>query len=124
VIIIISGIAILISCLGLLGLAAYLARQRTKETGIRKVLGASVANIVGLFVRETVMLVLLAVLVGSPIAYIVMRSWLDRFAFRTDIGVWPFVVVTLFMLTIALLTVGVQAVRAAQANPVDAIRYE
>jgi putative ABC transport system permease protein len=124
VIVFIAGIAILISCLGLLGLAAYLARQRTKETGIRKVLGASVWNIVALFVRETSVLVLLAGLVGGPIAYVVMRSWLERFAYRIDIGPWPFVAVTLLTLAIALLTVGAQAVRAARANPVDAIRYE
>jgi hypothetical protein len=124
VIIFLAGIAILISCLGLLGLAAYLARQRTKETGIRKVLGASVRNIVALFVKETAVLVVIAVLVGSPVAYIIMRSWLERFAYRTTIGPWPFILVTVFILTLALLTVGAQAVRAARANPVDAIRYE
>jgi ABC-type antimicrobial peptide transport system permease subunit len=118
VIIVIAGIAILISCLGLFGLAAYLARQRTKETGIRKVLGASVGSIVALFLRETIGLV------GSPVAYVVMRSWLQRFAHRTDIGPWPFVMVTLLTLAIAGLTVGAQALRAARANPVDAIRYE
>jgi ABC-type lipoprotein release transport system permease subunit len=124
VIIIIAGIAIMISCLGLLGLAAYLARQRTKETGIRKVLGASVWNIVVLFVRETSLLVLLAGLIGIPIAYAIMRSWLERFAFRIELSVWPFILVTLITLAIALLTVGLQALRAARANPVDAIRYE
>jgi ABC-type antimicrobial peptide transport system permease subunit len=124
VIIFLAGIAILISCLGLLGLAAYLARQRTKETGIRKVLGASVRNIVALFVKETAVLVVVAVLVGSPIAYVIMRSWLERFAYRTSIGPWPFILVTVFTLAFALLTVGIQAVRAARANPVDAIRYE
>lgn len=124
VIIIIAGIAIMISCLGLLGLAAYLARQRTKETGIRKVLGASIWNIVVLFVRETSVLVLLAGLIGAPIAYVVMRSWLERFAFRIEMSAWPFVVVTLLTLGIAMATVGLQALRAARANPVDAIRYE
>jgi predicted permease len=124
VIIVIAGIAILISCLGLFGLAAYLARQRTKETGIRKVLGASVGSIVALFLRETMLLALVAGLVGSPVAYVVMRSWLQRFAHRTDIGPWPFVMVTLLTLAIAGLTVGAQALRAARANPVDAIRYE
>jgi putative ABC transport system permease protein len=124
VIIFLAGIAILISCLGLLGLAAYLARQRTKETGIRKVLGASVRNIVALFVKETAVLVVLAVLVGRPIAYVIMRSWLERFAYRTSIGPWPFILVTVFTLAFALVTVGIQAVRAARANPVDAIRYE
>jgi putative ABC transport system permease protein len=124
VIIVIAGIAILISCLGLLGLAAYLARQRTKETGIRKVLGASVGSIVALFIRETTVLVLIAGLVGSPLAYVIMRSWLEQFAYRTEIGAWPFVLVTLLTLAIAMLTVGAQALRAARANPVDAIRYE
>jgi predicted permease len=124
VIIFISGIAVMISCLGLLGLAAYLARQRTKEMGIRKVLGASVWHIVSLFVRETLVLVALAILIGSPIAYVVMQSWLERFAFRAPIGPWPFVAVTLFTVALALVTVGAQAVRAAHANPVDAIRYE
>jgi hypothetical protein len=120
----IAALAILISCLGLFGLTAFTAQQRTKEIGIRKVLGASVASIVAMFVREILLLVAVAGIIGGPIAYLVMSRWLEGFAFRAPIGPWPFGSVVGGLVAIALATVGLQAMRAALANPVDAIRYE
>jgi putative ABC transport system permease protein len=116
--------AIVISCLGLFGLTAYTARRRTREIGIRKVLGASVSGILGLFVREIVLLVLVAGALGCSVAYFVMDRWLENFAFRTSLDPVSFGAVILFLLAIALATVMVQAFRAAVSNPVDAIRQE
>lgn len=119
-----SGLAILIACLGLFGLAALSAEQRTKEVGIRKVLGASVAGIVGLLSREFMLLVLLANLIAWPVAYYVMQRWLENFAYRVGVSWWLFAVAGGMALLIALLTVSTQAIRAGLANPVDSLRYE
>ncbi len=119
-----AGIAIFISCLGLLGLSTYTVRQRVKEIGIRKVLGASVGSIVQLLSAGSILLVFLAVVIASPIAWWVMNTWLDDFAFRIDIQWWMFVVAGISALLIALLTVSWQAIRAAVANPVDSLRDE
>jgi putative ABC transport system permease protein len=119
-----AGLAILIACLGLFGLASFSTRQRTKEIGIRKVLGASVAEVVGLLSREFVKLVLLANLVAWPIAYIIMRQWLQNFAYRIDISSWVFILSGGLALIIAMVTVSTQAIKAALANPVEALRYE
>src|SRR5690606_38210240 len=119
-----AGIAIFISCLGLLGLSTYTVRQRVKEIGIRKVLGASVANILQLLSGGSILLVLLAVIIASPIAWWGMNKWLDDFAFHIDIQWWVFVVAGLVALLIALLTVSWQAIRAALANPVDSLKDE
>lgn len=119
-----AGIAIFISCLGLLGLSTYTVRQRVKEIGIRKVLGASVGNIILLLSGGSVRLVLLGVVIASPIAWWGMSSWLANFAFRTDIQSWMFVVAGLAALLIAVLTVSWQAMWAALANPVDSLRDE
>jgi len=119
-----AGLAILIACLGLFGLASFSARQRTKEIGIRKVLGASVAGIVGLLSKEFVKLVLLANLIAWPIAYFTMNNWLQDFAYRIDIGWWVFALAGGIALLIALITVSTQAIKAALANPVEALRYE
>ncbi|WP_257666728.1 ABC transporter permease [Parapedobacter tibetensis] len=119
-----AGIAIFISCLGLLGLSTYTVRQRVKEIGIRKVLGASVGSIVQLLSTGSILLVFLAVVIASPIAWWVMNTWLDDFAFRIDIEWWMFVVAGIAALLIALLTVSWQAIRAAVANPVESLRDE
>jgi putative ABC transport system permease protein len=119
-----AGIAIFISCLGLYGLIAFLTIQRTKEVGIRKVLGASVGNIILLLSREFVILVGIAFAVAAPIAYYVMSGWLERYAFRIQIGIGLFLFTILGTVIIAWATVGFQAIRAATANPVDALRYE
>jgi len=117
-------LAISISCLGLFGLAAFVAENRTKEIGIRKVLGASVAGVVALLSKDFVKLVFLANLVAFPIAYFAMNKWLQDFAYRIDIGWWVFALAGGIALLIALLTVSTQAIKAALANPVEALRYE
>jgi putative ABC transport system permease protein len=117
-------LSILIACLGLFGLAAFSAEQRTKEIGVRKVLGASVSSIVLLLSKEFVRLVLIALVVAAPIAYLVMDRWLEDFAYRVGIGASTFILTGILALVIALGTVSYQALRAALADPVKALRYE
>jgi putative ABC transport system permease protein len=117
-----SILTIFIACLGLFGLASFTAEQKTKEIGIRKVLGATTPSLVKLLTREFMKLILLASFISWPIAYFVMRSWLASFAYRTNIGPATFFLATILAIVIALVTVGYQAVRAALSNPVDAIR--
>ena len=117
-------LTIFISCLGLFALVAYMAETRKKEIGIRKVLGASVGNVVVLLSKEFLVLVLISIVIASPVAWWMMEKWLANFAYRTDIPWWLFVVVGIISLGIALLTVGFQAVKAAMANPVNAIKSE
>jgi len=119
-----SLLAIAIACLGLFGLASYIAERRKKEVGIRKVLGASLGGVVGLLAKEFLKLVGLAALIAWPIAYFAMNIWLRGFAYRTQINLWTFAVSGLAALAIAFLTVSYQAVRAALANPVDSLKYE
>jgi hypothetical protein len=113
-----------ISCLGLFGLAAFAAERRTKEIGVRKVLGATVANIVSMLSQDFVKLVLSANIIAWPVAYFAMSKWLQNFAYRIDLGWRVFVLAGGMALFIALLTVSTQAVKAALANPVDSLRYE
>jgi putative ABC transport system permease protein len=115
---------VFIACLGLLGLAAFMAEQRTKEIGIRKVLGAKVSGIVLMLSKEFAKWVLIANIIAWPVAYFAMSNWLQNFAYRTSIGIWTFVLSAALALTIALLTVSFQAVKAATSNPVDSLRYE
>jgi predicted permease len=117
-------LAMAVSCLGLFGLAAFVAENRTKEIGIRKVLGASAAGIVGLLSKDFVKLVLYANLLAWPIAYFAAHQWLADFAYRIDLGFWIFALAGGVALLIALLTVSTQAIKAALANPVEALRYE
>lgn len=119
-----ASLAVLIACLGLFGLAAYLAQLRTKEVGIRKVLGATVTNIIVLLSKEFVKLVLIANLIAWPVAYFAMNKWLQDFAYRIGINWWIFALAGGLALLIALLTISMQAVKAALANPVEALRYE
>lgn len=116
--------AILIACLGLLGLVTYAAEQRTKEIGIRKVLGAGVSGIVGLLSRDFTMLVGIAALIAFPAAWWAMYKWLETFAYRTEITWWIFLVAGAVALAIALLTVSIQTIRAALANPIKSLRSE
>jgi len=116
--------AILIGCLGLFSLASFAAEQRTKEIGIRKVLGSSSGSIIVLLCREFVLLVVMANVIAWPIAFFTMKKWLEGFPYRTDIHMATFIVAGLMALTIALLTVGYRAIRAALSNPVDSLRYE
>ncbi|HRH60000.1 MAG TPA: ABC transporter permease [Chitinophagaceae bacterium] len=117
-------IAILISCLGLFGLATFSAEQRTKEIGVRKVLGASVTGIVALLSKDFLKLVGIAIIIASPVAWWVMNKWLQEFAYRTDISWTVFVITIIVTMMIALLTISFQAIRAAVANPVKSLRTE
>jgi putative ABC transport system permease protein len=117
-------LAIFISCLGLSGLASFASEQRTKEIGIRKAMGASVKGITVLLSKEFTKCVLVANIIAWPLAYFVFNKWLESYAYRTDISLWIFFLATLLALIIALLTVSYQAIKAARANPVDALRYE
>ncbi|MGC1241936.1 MAG: FtsX-like permease family protein, partial [Chryseosolibacter sp.] len=119
-----AGLAIIISCLGLFGLAAYSAERRTKEIGIRKVLGSSAAGIVFLLCKDFVWLVLIAVLISVPVSYYVLSRWLDNFAYSIDLQWWFFIVAGLISMLIALITTGHQAVKASSINPSQCLRNE
>jgi putative ABC transport system permease protein len=119
-----AALAIALSCLGLFGMAVFSIERRTKEIGVRKVMGASIAGIVGLLSKDFVKLVLVANVLAWPMAWYAMNKWLQDFAYRIDIGWWIFALAGSIALCIALLTVSVQAIRAALANPVSALRYE
>jgi putative ABC transport system permease protein len=119
-----SILAIFIACLGLLGLAAYVTQQRTKEIGIRKVLGASVTNIVGLLSKDFLKLVGIALLVAAPVAWYAMRRWLSDFAYRIDLSWWMFALAGALAILIAFLTVSYQSIRAAVANPINSLKDE
>jgi putative ABC transport system permease protein len=118
------ALSLAVACLGLFGLAAFATEQRTKEIGIRKVLGATVANVIALLSKDFVKLVLAANLIAWPVAYFAMRQWLQNFAYRIDLNWWIFVLAGGAALLIALLTVSTQALKAALSNPVEALRYE
>jgi putative ABC transport system permease protein len=119
-----AGLAILIGCLGLFALAAFTAEQRTKEIGIRKVLGATAANIIRLLTKEFLILIAVANVVAWPVAFVVMKGWLKDFSYRISLSVWVFIGAGLLTLFIALLTVSFQAVKAALADPANSLRYE
>ena len=117
-------LAILISCLGLLGLASFTAEQRTKEIGIRKVMGASVCGVVFMLSKEFTKWVIVSNIIAWPVAYFAMQKMLEMYAYRVKVGFEILFLSGLVALTIALLTVSYQAFRAAQANPVESLRYE
>jgi ABC-type antimicrobial peptide transport system permease subunit len=117
-------LAIIISCLGLFGLAAYTAERRTKEIGIRKVLGASVAGITGLLSKDFLRLVFISAVVAFPLSWWFMHKWLQNYAYRVSISWWVFVIAGFLALLIALITISFQSIRAAIANPVKSLRTE
>ncbi|MFZ2053013.1 MAG: ABC transporter permease [Candidatus Aminicenantales bacterium] len=119
-----SLLAVSIACLGLFGLTAFITEQRTKEIGIRKVLGASAPQVLFLLTRQFAFLVLIANIIAWPVAYWITRQWLQDFAYRTTMTAWLFALSAGLALLVALLTVSFQSVRAALANPVDSLRYE
>jgi putative ABC transport system permease protein len=119
-----SCISIMISALGLFSLSAFVAEQRRKEIGIRKVMGAAVAQITAMLSKEFLALVLIALMIGSPIGYWIMNKWLQNFTYRIDVSWWVFVVAGALALFIDLVTVSFHAIRAAIANPVKALRNE
>ena len=119
-----AAIAIFLGCLGLYGLASFMAVQRTKEVGIRKVLGASIQNIVYLFTREFAVLIAIAFVIAAPIAWYFMHRWLQDYAFRLPITWWIFLAGGAASLTVALLTISFNAMKAARANPVKSLRSD
>jgi len=119
-----ATLAIFIACLGLLGLAMFTAEQRTREIGIRKVLGASVGGILGLLTKDFLKLVVLSILVASPLAWWMMSKWLQDFAYRTSISWTVFAMATGAALVTAVATISVQALKSAMANPVKSLRTE
>ena len=119
-----TAIAIFIGCIGLLGLISFVAAQRTKEIGVRKVLGATVVDILGLISKEFAGLIAIAFAVAAPVAYLVMNNWLENFAYRINVGLGVFAATIAVTFIIAGVTIGYRAIKAALANPVDALRYE
>jgi putative ABC transport system permease protein len=119
-----SGLALLIACLGLFGLSTFVVERKIKEIGIRKVLGSSVTGIVGLLSKDFLNLVLISILIASPLAWYFMNNWLQDFAYRISISLWVFLFAGIISLLIALLTVSIQSVKAAMANPVESLRAD
>jgi putative ABC transport system permease protein len=119
-----SLLAIIISTLGLIGLSLFMTELRTKEIGIRKINGAKTFEIFFQLSKEYLLWVLISILIASPIAWYIMQNWLQRFAYRIDIKLWVFALTGVMALVVALLTVGFQSYRAANKNPVEALRYE
>ncbi len=119
-----AGLTVFISCLGLFGLASFMAENRIKEIGIRKVLGASVLGITQLLSRDFLKLVMIAFLIASPVAWYVMHSWLESYSYRVTVNAWVFVLTFLLTIAIALLTVSFQSVKAAMSNPAKSLRSE
>jgi putative ABC transport system permease protein len=117
-------LAILIACLGLFGLAAYAAEQRIKEIGIRKVLGATISNIVSMLSKDFLKLVIISALIAFPVAWWMMNKWLQDFAYRVAISWWVFALAGVLAVAIALITVCFQAIKAALMNPVKSLRTE
>jgi len=124
VILYLAGLAIGIACLGLFGLASFATKKRTKEIGIRKVVGASTSHITWLLNADFLKLTLAGCVLACPVAYFVMSRWLQNFLFRIDVQLWVFAAASLAALFIALLTVSFQSLRAALSNPIDSLRYE
>jgi putative ABC transport system permease protein len=119
-----TGLAVVIACLGLFGLTAYAIVQRTKEVGIRKVLGATISSVIGLFTNDFVKLILIANVVAIPFTYIGVSRWLEGYAFRIALQWWMFVTPACIVLIVALVTVSLQTVKVAMKNPVDSLKYE
>ena len=123
-ILIFSGLAIFVACLGLIGIASFTAEQRTKEIGIRKVLGASTGGLTIMLLRDSIKWVVLSNLVAWPSAYLIVSRWLENYAYRIPLSADIFVSASLGALSLAVLTVGFQSMRAGLANPVHSLRYE
>ena len=117
-------VGIIISCLGLYGLAAFATERRTKELGVRKVMGASVGEIIGLVSREYLIIVFIAYVISYPVAWYFMSRWLDSFAFHVNLSILTFIISAGISLVLAILTVSYFALKAARTNPVESLRYE
>jgi putative ABC transport system permease protein len=119
-----SILTILVACLGLFGLTAYITMKRTREIGIRKVLGATTGSVAGMLSKDFLKLVVIAILISVPVSWWMMNKWLEDFAYRINIPVWAFVLAGISALLIAMVTVSFQAIKAALANPVKSLRSE
>jgi len=119
-----GGFAIFISCLGLLGLALYIAEQRSKEISIRKVIGANLKDILILLNKDFIKLVIFSNMVAIPLAYIIVSNWLQKYDYQANLNIWPFLIAFVLSLLIAILTVSLQTFKVARANPVDALKYD
>ena len=119
-----SGLAIVIACLGLLGLVSFMAQQRTKEIGVRKVLGATTESVLMLLTKDFLLLVAFAFAIAAPLSYYLGSGWLDEFPYRIDVGLEIFAITAILVLVVAVGTTSVLSIRAASANPIDCIRYE
>jgi putative ABC transport system permease protein len=119
-----ASLAIMISCLGLFGLVSFVAEQRTREIGIRKVLGASISGVVALLSKDFLKLVTIAFLIACPVSWFFMHRWLENYTYRANLSWWMFVLAGLLALFIALVTLSFQSIRAAIANPVKSLRTE
>lgn len=119
-----AGLAIFISCLGIFGLASFVAEQRTKEIGVRKVMGASVTNLWAMLSKDFVVLVSISLLVAMPLSWYFMSAWLQKYQYRSDMAWWIFAAAGVGALLITLLTVSYQSIKAAMANPVKSLRSE
>jgi ABC-type antimicrobial peptide transport system permease subunit len=119
-----SGLTCFLSCLGLLGLVIYATQRRTKEIGIRKVLGASVQNITLLLSKDMIRLVFIAILIALPVAWWAANKWLQDFVYRIDLSFWTFIMAGMFSILFALVTLSFHVVRTAWANPVNSLRSE
>ena len=119
-----TTLAIIIACLGLFGLAAFAAEQRTKEIGIRKVLGANMSTIVRMLSKDFIRLVLIAIVIATPLAWMVMRKWLQGFAYRQDIQWWMLALAGFGAVLIAFVTISFQSIKSAMTNPVDSLKSE
>ena len=119
-----SGLAVFMACLGLFGLTSYAIVRRTKEIGIRKVLGATLSNVIGLFTREFARLILFANVVAMPLVYLGINRWLENYAYKISLGWWLFALPAILILAIALITVSLQTIKVALRNPVESLRHE
>lgn len=119
-----SALAVMIACLGLSGLSSFTILQRKKEVGIRKVMGASVPQIVSMLSGDFIRLVLIASLIALPAGYFLMEEWLSQYAVRINVNVWVFIVPFLLMIFISMMTVSIQTVKAAHTNPVNTLKNE
>ena len=119
-----AGLAIFISCLGLFGMASFMAEQRIKEIGVRKVLGATVFNLWSLLSKDFVVMVVISLIIATPVAYYFMQKWLLNFQYRADMSWWIFAVTAIGAIMITLLTVSYQSIKAALANPVKSLKTE
>lgn len=119
-----AGLAIFIACLGLIGLTSFTTLQRTKEIGIRKILGASIAQILSLLTKDFIKLVLIAGLIAIPLAYWFLQKWLNSYAYVLALEIWYFLIPLIVIALLTLLTIGGQSIKTALANPVEALRNE